>query len=94
MEMKERQAPLILFLISIAIVAGIIILLWPYLIELAAYIGIFFFILLIVGMALAVAAVLAHLILIPFFAAGHPSDVKTGSYSIDDAKEPGKHEDD
>ena len=92
--MEERNSHIALFLISLLIMIGVVVLLWPYFLDMLAYIGVFilavFLLIFIVGMAV----LITHLILIPFFAVKHPAEISGGNYSIDDAREPGKDEKD
>ena len=92
--MEEKNSHLSLFLISILIMIGVVILLWPYFLEILAYIGVFIFALFILIFIVGIAVLITHLILIPFFALNHPAEISGGNYSIDDAKEPGKDEKD
>ena len=92
--MEEKNSHLALFLISILIMIGVVILLWPYFLNILAYIGVFIFAVFILIFIIGMAVLITQLILIPFFAVNHPSELSGGTYSIDDAKEPGKDEKD
>ena len=92
--MKDERIPIILFLVSILIMIGVVILFWPYLITLLAYIGIAFFAIFIAILVVGLAVVITNIILMPVFALKNPSRVREGSYSIDEAKEPEKDDED
>jgi cellulose synthase/poly-beta-1,6-N-acetylglucosamine synthase-like glycosyltransferase len=87
--MGEERSTTILFLIfSILVVLALVILLWKYLIVIMLSLGIILFAVLVIAVILGAALLITHLILIPFFAVKHPSELTSGNYSIDDAKEP------
>lgn len=91
--MKEEHYTTILFLIfSLLVVLALAILFWKYLILIMLSLGIILFSIIVIAVILGAALLIAHLILIPFFAVKHPSDLSSGDYSIDNAKEPDTHE--
>ncbi len=92
--MEERNSHIVLFLISLLIMIGVVVLLWPYFFEMMAYIGVFILVVFLLIFIVGMAVLITHLILIPFFAVNHPAEISGGNYSIDDAKEPGKDEKD
>ncbi len=92
--MEERNSHIVLFLISMLIMIGVVVLLWPYFFEMLAYIGVFILVVFLLIFIVGMAVLITHLILIPFFAVNHPAEITGGNYSIDDAKEPGKDEKD
>ena len=92
--MKEERSPWVFFLASVLLMAVIVALLWPYLWEILEFLGILVFAVLMIVLILGIAALLASLILIPFFAVKHPAEVREGDYRIEDAVEPGVDEKD
>ncbi len=92
--MKEERIPTILFLVSILIMIGVVLLLWGHLEVLIELIGISFFAIFIALIVVGVAVVITNLILIPVYMTKKPAVVQEGSYSIEEAVEPGKDETD
>lgn len=88
--MKEEHTSMVFFLISAIVIIGTMIFLWSYLTAIFVYIGVFLSIIFVAVLVLVSAAAITHMMLIPFFAVRKHAEVKSGNYSVEDAKEPEK----